>query len=84
MVLGISCDTPAENKAFREKFDFPYRLLCDTDRSVSLAYGAVDSADASHPSRISYLVGPDGKVRAAYAKVSPADHPDEVLRDLGS
>lgn len=83
VILGVSCDTPAENKAFKEKFDFPYDLLCDEDRAVSMAYGAADSADTEYPARISYLVGPDGKVAKAYAKVTPADHPDEVLADIG-
>ena len=78
----MSCDTPEENAAFRTKFEFPYDLLCDTDRSMSMAYGAADSADAEYPSRISYLVGPDGRVKKVYGKVKPADHPDEVLNDL--
>ena len=82
MVLGVSFDSPADNRAFREKFDFPFRLLSDADRSVSLAYGAADSPDAGHPARISYLIGPDGTVRKVYAKVSPAEHPAEVLADL--
>ena len=83
MVLGISCDSEAENKAFKEKFDFPYDLLCDTDRSVSIAYGAADSADTRHPKRISYLIGPDGRVAKCYAQVKPAEHPDQVLADIG-
>ena len=29
-VLGISFDGIDENRAFAEKFDFPYRLLCDS------------------------------------------------------
>ena len=41
-VLGISFDTVDENRAFAEKFEFPYRLLCDVDRSVGIAYGAAD------------------------------------------
>ena len=36
MIVGISCDTPAENKHFRDKFSFPFDLLCDVDKSVSL------------------------------------------------
>ena len=82
VIVGISCDTPAENNAFRDKFEFPYDLLCDEDRSVSMAYGAVDLADAPYPARISYLIGPDGGIVKAYAKVTPADHPAEVLADL--
>jgi len=84
VIVGISCDTTAENAAFREKFDFPYDLLCDVDRSVSMAYGAADSADTKHPKRISYLIDSTGKIRKAYATVKPADHPDQVLTDLGA
>lgn len=50
---------------------------------MSIAYGAAD-ADSPRPRRISVLVGPDGKVAAIYGKVTPADHPDEVLATLQS
>ena len=80
-MLGVSADTPAANKKFREKFDFPYDLLSDEDMSMSVAYGVAD-ADAARPSRKSVLIGPDGKVAKAYATVKPADHPGEVLADL--
>lgn len=82
MILGISFDDPAANRAFRDKFSFPYDLLCDTDKSVGLAYGAAEDASAGHPARISYLIDPDGKVAKVYGKVAPAEHPDEVLADL--
>ena len=82
VILGISRDSEAKNKAFRDKFDFPFDLLCDSDGAMSLLYGAIASADQKNPSRISYLVDPQGVVRKAYAKVRPADHPGEVLQDL--
>jgi peroxiredoxin Q/BCP len=47
-----------------------------------MAYGACDDKDAKTARRISYLIGPDGKVKKAYPKVNPAVHPDEVLADL--
>ena len=81
-MLGISRDTVAENRAFAEKFSFPYPLLCDVDGAVSLAYGAIGSEQDLYPKRISYLVGADGTVLKAYAKVDPTGHPDEVLADL--
>jgi len=28
------------------------------------------------------LIGPDGKVAAAYDEVTPADHPGQVIGDL--
>ncbi len=49
---------------------------------MSVAYGAA-TTESERPKRISVLVGPDGKVVKRYDAVTPADHPDEVLADLG-
>lgn len=83
MILGVSFDTPDANKKFKEKFEFPYDLLSDEGRSDSIAFGAADS-DSPRPSRVSVLIGRDGKVAKSYGTVKPADHPDEVLADLKS
>ena len=48
-----------------------------------MAYGAATSPDDGKASRISYLIGPDGKIAKVYGKVKPPEHPDEVLADLG-
>ncbi len=82
MILGVSWDPVADNAGFHTKFDFPYDLLSDLDRSASVAYGAAENEEAARTSRISVLVGPDGKVAVAYEKVVPAEHPDQVLADL--
>jgi len=81
VILGVSFDSPGANKAFKDKFGFPYDLCSDTDKAASIAYGAA-AADSPRPTRVSVLIGPDGKVAAAYGTVKPADHPDEVLADL--
>ena len=71
-----------DNAAFADKFDYNFPLLCDTTRSIGMASWACDAKDAQSARRISYLIGPDGKVKKAYPKVNPAAHPDEVLADL--
>ncbi len=81
-VLGISFDTEEENRAFAEKFDFPFKLLCDVDRKVGLAYGAADSKDAGYAKRISYLIDGEGRIQRAYPKVKPDEHLDQILTDL--
>ena len=78
----MSFDTQAQNDQFAAKCSFPFPLLCDTSREVGLAYGAAKDANSGNPARISYLIGPDGVILKAYAKVSPAQHPEEVLDDL--
>ena len=82
VIVGVSCDSPADNRAFRDKFAFPFDLLCDEDRSVSMRYGAADSEDQATPKRISYLIDPEGRIVRVYKTVVPAEHPDEVLAAL--
>lgn len=83
-ILGISFDPVRTNAAFVEKERFPFPLLSDERRQAGLAYGACDSSDARSARRISYVVGPDGKVVAAYPAVSPASHAREVLELLAA
>jgi len=78
----VSFDTVAENAAFAKKFNYPFPLLCDTKREVGLAYGACDTPDASTARRISYVIGPDGRIICSYSKVAAAEHPAEVLADI--
>ncbi len=81
MILGVSFDDVAANAAFAKKFDFPFKLLCDVDRKIGMAYGACADQKAGYASRISYLIDEQGKIAAAYPKVSPAEHPKQVLAD---
>lgn len=83
-VLGASFDDVAANRAFAEKYDFPYLLLCDTDRSLGRAYGAADSPSEGYAKRISYVIDEAGTIAFAYPKVKPGDHLDRVLADVGS
>jgi len=78
----VSFDDQEANAKFAKKFDFNFPLLCDTSREIGLAYGAADSKDAKSAKRISYLIGPDGKVKKAFPKVNAAAHPEEVLSEL--
>ncbi len=81
-VLGISFDSVPDNAAFARKFGFNFPLLCDTSRTVGVAYGAADDAKAQYPKRVSYLIDPAGRIRKAYPKVNAAAHPEEILADL--
>ena len=83
MILGASFDTVQENAGFAAKFSFPYRLLCDTQRVIGMAYGACDGPKEGAAKRISYVIGPDGTVRQAFPKVDAKNHPRDVLELLG-
>ena len=81
-VLGVSFDSEAENRAFAEKFNFPFRLLCDTDRRVGLAYGACDDPAAQYARRITYVIDEDGHIAQAIGEVNAREHPEALLVTL--
>lgn len=78
----MSFDTPEDNQRFAEKFDFPFPLLCDTERQIGLAYGAAKSAKDEYASRIAYVIDENGKIAQAHPKVDPASYPKEQLDNL--
>jgi len=82
VICGVSFDTVADNRAFRKKFDYPFALLCDTDKQLSIACGAAADEHAKHPKRMTVVIGADGKVSMVFANVQPAQHPQEVLAAL--
>jgi peroxiredoxin Q/BCP len=83
-ILGISFDAPEANKAFREKHDFPFRLLSDYDEQVGVKYETRDpgTEKVSFAKRLSYLIDPDGIIRKSYEVADIPAHPAEVLADL--
>jgi len=83
-IVGVSFDDPKSNAKFVAKNNFPFRLLSDQKRELAVAVGAADSPSRMWARRISYLIGPDGKVVKAYSDVSPARHAKEVLADLAA
>lgn len=82
MLLGITFSPPEDLKTWKGETGLTTDLLCDSDRSVAMAYGAAESSDQEKATRLSVLIGPDGKVAKIYAKPDPAAHPAEALNDL--
>jgi thioredoxin-dependent peroxiredoxin len=74
-----------DNRRFAEKYDFSFRILSDTERTVGEAYETKrhpDEADPEHPKRRTYLIDPDGRIVRAYRVRDIPGHPAEVLEDL--
>ncbi len=69
-------------KSWRDEVGLTADLLCDADRSVALAYGAAESADQERATRISVLVGPDGKVLKTYEVSEAEAHTSDALADI--
>ena len=81
-MAGVSFDPVEENASFAKKFDFPYPLLCDTERTMAVAYGAAKGLKDEYPARRSVLIDEEGMVLKTFDAVDPARHPGEVLAEL--
>jgi peroxiredoxin Q/BCP len=83
-VLGVSLDDEASHQAFISKYDLPFTLLSDTDRSVSEAYGVYGEqtwGDRKYMglARKTFLIDEEGKIKKIFDKVNVESHADEVL-----
>ena len=76
----MSYDSPETNRKFAEKNNLPFRLLSDRDHVLAKAVGASRGL-IPLARRISYLVGPDGRVLKAYPDVDPETHASEIIND---
>jgi peroxiredoxin Q/BCP len=84
VILGASFDDTEANKAFKEKFDFPFRLLSDWDEQVGVAYEVRDPGTdkVKFAKRLAYLIDPERVIRKSYEVGDVNAFAGEVLVDL--
>ena len=84
MVLGVSPDTVQAQKKFAEKFDLPFTLVADADKTICNAYGVMQEKNmygkkVMGVARTTFIIAPDGKIKHIFEKVKPEGHAEEVL-----
>jgi peroxiredoxin Q/BCP len=89
VLLGISADTSAKQKKFQDKYHLPYPLLADTEKKVARAFGVIKDKSMYGKifkgiSRMTFVIGPDGKILHIFDNVKAAGHAEEVLTWLKS
>ena len=65
----------------------PFTLLADEDKRIVEAYGVWGEKrfmgmKYMGTNRVTFLIGPDGRIKKIWPKVKPADHAQEVLPAL--
>ena len=79
--LGIAA------RKFVDKFDLPFTLVADADKTICNAYGVIQEKNmygkkVMGVARTTFIIGPDGKIKHIFKKVRPAGHAEEVLEYL--
>jgi len=87
VVLGVSPDSPASHRRFREKFKLPFALLSDPEHEVATAYGAWGPKQLYGRTfvgmhRNTYLIDPDGCIAAIFPRIRTKGHAARVLATL--
>ena len=83
-VLGISNDDKTSHKKFSEKYNLPFRLLCDIDKKVSKDYGVYELKNFMGKSyygitRSTFIIDERGKIEKIFYKVNPNTHIKEII-----
>ncbi|MEJ5360896.1 MAG: thioredoxin-dependent thiol peroxidase [Spirochaetota bacterium] len=89
VVLGISPDSPESHCRFYDKHNLNLILLSDTDHTVAKAYGvwkkkSMYGKNFMGIERSTFLIDPEGRVRAVWRKVKVPGHVEKVLQTIKS
>lgn len=84
MILGVSVDPVKSHDKFVEKYKLPFTLLADVDKQIVNAYGVWGQKSFLGKKymgihRVTFLIGPNGRIKKIWPKVKPAEHAAEVL-----
>ena len=80
-VVGVSTDKCGTLAKFRDKHDFQFVLLSDSEKEIATAFGTLKDHGKS-AERVTYLIDPDGLVQAVWPKVKVDGHAEKVLARL--
>jgi peroxiredoxin Q/BCP len=78
----VSRDAEPSHKAFMQKYTLPFPLVADASGAVTKAYHVPSTL--GFDKRVSFLVGPDGKIVKVYPDVDPGVHAKEMLDAIGA
>jgi peroxiredoxin Q/BCP len=87
VVFGVSPDSVKSHDKFVEKFKLPFMLLADEDKQIVNDYGVWGEKSFMGRKylgvyRVTFLIGPDGKIKKIWPTVKPEEHAAEVLAAL--
>ena len=83
-LLGVSADSQKKQTNFKNKYEFPFPLLADEDKTVINTFGVWGPKkfmgkeyDGIH--RTTFIIDEEGKVERVIEKVKTKDHAAQIL-----
>lgn len=89
VVLGVSPDSPKKHRNFIEKQNLEITLLSDENQEVCKAYGVwqmkkMCGKEYMGVVRSTFIISPEGKIKALWESVKVKGHVEEVKAKLSS
>ena len=87
VIIGISKDTPASHVKFADKYNLPFILLSDQEKTVHQQYDVLKEKTmygkkVIGTERTTYIIDENGVIEKAMKKVKPDTNPQDVLNYL--
>ena len=88
-VLGVSTDDEKSHKKFETKFDLPFTLIADTDKSIVEKYGvwiekSMYGKTYMGTNRKTFVIDEEGIILAVISKVDTKSPSQQVLNTLNN
>ena len=86
-LLGVSADSVKRQANFKNKYEFPFPLLADEDKTVINAFGVWGpkkfmGRDYDGIHRMTFLIDENGLVERVIAKVKTKEHAAQILEEI--
>ena len=87
VLLGVSPDSEKSHQKFKTKYDLPFPLIADTEKTIAHAYDVWQEKSMYGRKymgiiRSTFVIDEKGKIKAIFPKVKVKGHVDEVLNAL--
>ena len=85
VVLGVSSDSEKSHQKFIDKYDLPFKLIADEDKSVHQAFGTWDKKkflgkEYMGTLRTTFVIDEEGKIEEVIEKVKTKDHTAQIVK----
>ncbi len=86
-IFGVSFDSLKKHSNFINKYDLPFPLISDEEKSLVEAYGVwkektMYGKTFMGTERTTFVIDEKGRIAAVFRKVKPAEHVDRLLEVL--
>ncbi len=86
-IIGVSPDSEKSHQNFSSKFELPFNLIADTEKTILEAYGVWGEKKMYGKSymgvlRKTFVIDEEGKIEAIFDKVKTKEHSKQIFSEL--